>query len=38
MSTEEVLPAMARMLTEATGAERAEVWLRSGGAERLEAA
>jgi signal transduction histidine kinase len=37
-STEEVLPAMARMLTEATGAERAEVWLRSGGAERLEAA
>ena len=37
-STEEVLPAMARMLTEATGAERAEVWLRAGGAERLEAA
>ena len=37
-STEEVLPAMARMLTEATGAERAEVWLRSGAAERLEAA
>jgi signal transduction histidine kinase len=37
-STEEVLPAMARMLTEATGAERAEVWLRTGGAERLEAA
>jgi signal transduction histidine kinase len=36
-STEEVLPAMARMLTEATGAERAEVWLRTGGAERLEA-
>ena len=29
---------MARMLTEATGAERAEVWLRSSGAERLEAA
>jgi signal transduction histidine kinase len=37
-STEEVLPAMAQMLTEATGAERAEVWLRSGGAERIEAA
>ena len=37
-STEEVLPAMARMLTEATGAERAEVWLRSGEAERIEAA
>ena len=37
-STEEVLPVMARMLTEATGAERAEVWLRSGGAERIEAA
>jgi len=37
-STQEVLPAMARMLTEATGAQRAEVWLRAGGAERLEAA
>ena len=37
-STEEVLPRMARMLAEATGAERAEVWLRSRGAERLEAA
>jgi signal transduction histidine kinase len=37
-STEDVLPRMARMLAEATGAERAEVWLRSGGAERLEAA
>jgi len=37
-STEEVLPAMARMVAEATGAERAEVWLRSGGSERLEAA
>ena len=37
-STEEVLPRMARMLTEATGAERAEVWLRSGRSERLEAA
>jgi signal transduction histidine kinase len=37
-STEDVLPQMARMLAEATGAERAEVWLRSGGAEHLEAA
>jgi signal transduction histidine kinase len=37
-STEEVLPQMARMLAEATGAERAEVWLRGGGEERLEAA
>ena len=37
-STEEVLPAMARMVAEATGAERAEVWLASGGAERLETA
>jgi signal transduction histidine kinase len=37
-STEEVLPRLARMLAEATGAERAEVWLRSGGSERLEAA
>jgi len=37
-STEEVLPQMARMLAEATGAERAEVWLRSGAAGRLEAA
>ena len=37
-STEEVLPAMARMLTEATGAQRAEVWLRSGAGEHLEAA
>jgi signal transduction histidine kinase len=36
-SADEVLPQMARMLTEATGAERAEVWLGSGGAERLEA-
>jgi signal transduction histidine kinase len=34
---DEVLPQMARMLTEATGAERAEVWLGSGTAERLEA-
>jgi signal transduction histidine kinase len=37
-STEEVLPSMARMVAGATGAERAEVWLRSGGSERLEAA
>jgi K+-sensing histidine kinase KdpD len=37
-STEQVLPAMARMLTEATGAERAEVWLASAGSECLEAA
>ena len=37
-STEEVLPAMARMVAEATGAERAEVWLASSGAERLETA
>ena len=37
-SSEEVLPAMARMVAEATGAQRAEVWLRSGGAERIEAA
>jgi signal transduction histidine kinase len=37
-STEDVLPQMARMLVEATGAKRAEVWLRAAGAERLEAA
>jgi signal transduction histidine kinase len=37
-STEDVLPQMARMLVEATGAQRAEVWLRAAGAERLEAA
>ena len=37
-STEEVLPAMARMVAEATGAQRAEVWLTSGGTDRLEAA
>jgi signal transduction histidine kinase len=36
-STEDVLPRMARMLVEATGAERAEVWLRTAGRERLEA-
>ena len=34
---DDVLPQMARMLTEATGAERAEVWLGSGAAESLEA-
>jgi signal transduction histidine kinase len=37
-STEDVLPRMARMLAEATGAQRAEVWLRTGGSEQLEAA
>ena len=37
-STDDVLPSMARMVAEATGAERAEVWLRSDGIERLEAA
>ena len=37
-STEDVLPRMARMLVEATGAQRAEVWLRAGGREQLEAA
>src|SRR5262249_8292386 len=36
-STEDVLPSMARMVAEATGAERAEVWLQSGGIEQLEA-
>jgi signal transduction histidine kinase len=36
-STEDVLPRMARMLVEATGAQRAEVWLRAAGSERLEA-
>jgi len=36
-STDEVLPSMARMVAEATGAERTEIWLRSGG-DRLEAA
>jgi signal transduction histidine kinase len=37
-STEDVLPRMARMLAEATGAQGAEVWLRAAGTERLEAA
>ena len=37
-STEDVLPQMARMLVEATGARRAEVWLRSASSEHLEAA
>ena len=36
-STEDVLPQMARMLVEATGAQRAEVWLRTAGSEQLEA-
>ncbi|HXZ73063.1 MAG TPA: histidine kinase, partial [Streptosporangiaceae bacterium] len=37
-STEDVLPRMARMLAEATGAQRAEVWLRTAGREHLAAA
>jgi signal transduction histidine kinase len=37
-STDDVLPRMARMLVEATGARRAEVWLRTAGSEHLEAA
>ena len=37
-STQDVLPSMARMVAEATGAERAEVWLRTDGIELLEAA
>ena len=37
-STEDVLPQMARMLVEATGARRAEVWLRTASSEHLEAA
>jgi signal transduction histidine kinase len=37
-STDDVLPQMARMLVAATGARRAEVWLRTGGSEHLEAA
>jgi signal transduction histidine kinase len=36
-STEDVLPRMARMLAEATGAQRAEVWLRTAGREHLAA-
>jgi signal transduction histidine kinase len=36
--TEDVLPRMARMLAEATGAEQTQVWLRAAGAERLAAA
>jgi signal transduction histidine kinase len=35
---EDVLPQIAGMLGEATGAERAEVWMRSGGTEHLAAA
>jgi signal transduction histidine kinase len=37
-SVADVLPRMAAMLGEATGAERAEVWMRTGGAKRLAAA
>jgi signal transduction histidine kinase len=37
-SAEDVLPRMAQMLVEATGAQRAEVWLRTAGREHLEAA
>jgi signal transduction histidine kinase len=37
-SSEDVLPQMARMIAEATGAERAEVWLQRSGREHLEAA
>src|SRR5208282_5841896 len=37
-SVADVLPRMAAMLGEATGAERAEVWMRTGGAEHLAAA
>jgi signal transduction histidine kinase len=36
-SIADVLPRMARMLGEATGAQRAEVWMRDGRAERLMA-
>src|SRR5207237_10113220 len=36
-STEDVLPRMVRMVVEATGAERAEVWLRLEGSLRREA-
>ena len=36
-STEEILPRMARMIGEATGAERARVWIRVGAAFRPEA-
>ena len=37
-SVEDVLPRMAAMAGEATGAERAEVWMRTGGTEQLAAA
>ncbi len=36
-SVEDVLPRMAAMVGEATGAERAEVWMRTGGTEQLAA-
>jgi signal transduction histidine kinase len=35
---EDVLPRMAAMVGQATGAERAEVWMRTGGTEQLAAA
>src|SRR5205807_5139760 len=37
-AADEALPRMARVLAEGTGAERAEVWLRSGGTIRPAAA
>jgi hypothetical protein len=37
-SVADVLPRMAAMVGEATGAERAEVWMRTAGAEHLAAA
>jgi signal transduction histidine kinase len=37
-SLADVLPRLARMLGEATGAERAEVWMQTAGAEQLAAA
>ena len=37
-SVEDVLPRMAAMVGQATGAERAEVWMRTGGTEQLAAA
>ena len=37
-SVEDVLPRMAAMVGQATGAERVEVWMRTGGTEQLAAA
>jgi signal transduction histidine kinase len=37
-ATDQVLPAIARMLAGATGAQRAEVWMQAGGQARREAA